>query len=153
MDARDFIIYAGLKSNEISTLHYMFIDECNRHTPFDEPINSSNLCVAPETEILTKDGSLPIAPLVNQNVTIWNGYEWSEVTVKKTSDRAALIKVVTSRGTLECTPYHKFYLKPEGIDDTADDIEVEASSLKAGLELKAYKDHQTGEWLSNKAVS
>ncbi len=45
MDARDFIIYAGLKSNEISTLHYMFIDECNRHTPFDEPINSSNLCV------------------------------------------------------------------------------------------------------------
>ena len=152
MDARDFIIYAGLKSNEISTLHYMFIDECNRHTPFDEPINSSNLCVAPETEILTKDGNLPIAPLVNQNVTIWNGYEWSEVTVKKTSDRAALIKVVTSRGTLECTPYHKFDLKPEGIDDTADDIEVKASSLKAGLELKAYKDHQTGEWLSNKVL-
>lgn len=44
-DAREYLLYAGLKSNEVSTLHYAFIDEMNIHTPFDEPIYSSNLCV------------------------------------------------------------------------------------------------------------
>jgi ribonucleoside-diphosphate reductase alpha chain len=111
MDAREFVIYAGLKSNEVSTLHYGFIDEMNRHTPFDEPIYSSNLCVAPETLILTDRGHVTIAEYVNEKINVWNGSEFSEVTIRKTSDKSKLIKVLTAAGhELECTPHHKFYV-------------------------------------------
>lgn len=74
-------------------------------------IKSSNLCVAPETEILTSHGYEPISTLCGKDVRVWNGEEWSDTVVKKTNDDAELIKVVLSNGlSLECTRYHKFYL-------------------------------------------
>ncbi len=42
--ARDILIKAGQQGYEVSTLYYVNIDEANRHTPFKEPIYSSNLC-------------------------------------------------------------------------------------------------------------
>lgn len=72
-------------------------------------IKNSNLCVAPETKILTKNGHEIISDLEGQEVEIWNGEEWSLVTVHKTNDKAELIKITFSNGAfLECTPYHKF---------------------------------------------
>ena len=75
-------------------------------------VKSSNLCVAPETKILTKNGYQTIATLGGKRVEIWNGEEWSEVTVEQTSDSSNLIRVNFSDGTfLECTNYHKFHLQ------------------------------------------
>ena len=90
------------------------VDHCNTNSPFDSevaPIKQSNLCVAPETQILTDKGYIPIAELEDEHVNVWNGEEFSETVVKKTGENQKLLKVVTSSGqTLECTPYHKWYV-------------------------------------------
>ncbi|BAT22337.1 putative ribonucleotide reductase large subunit [Yellowstone lake phycodnavirus 2] len=75
-------------------------------------IKSSNLCVAPETMILTKNGYQKISDLVGQVVDVWNGEEWSAVTISNTSNKSRLVRVNFSDGTfLECTEYHKFHLQ------------------------------------------
>jgi len=75
-------------------------------------IKSSNLCVAPETRILTKEGYQEIRTLENKEIEVWNGVEWSKTTVHKTNDKAELMRITFSDGaTLECTPYHKFYIQ------------------------------------------
>lgn len=92
----------------------MFVDNVNNHGPFNPekaPVRQSNLCVAPETKILTRDGYFPIAELEGEKIDIWNGSEWSEVDVVKTGENQKLIKVVTNAGyTIDCTEYHKFYI-------------------------------------------
>lgn len=74
-------------------------------------IKSSNLCVAPETMILTSKGYYPISQLENVETDVWNGESFSTTTIKKTGVDQELLKVVLSNGSeLECTPYHKFYI-------------------------------------------
>jgi ribonucleotide reductase beta subunit family protein with ferritin-like domain len=69
-------------------------------------------CVAPETQILTNNGYFNIKKLMNQEVNIWNGTEWSSVTVKKTSDRAKLLRVILNNGMeLTCTEEHKWHMR------------------------------------------
>ena len=106
-------------------------------------IRSSNLCVSPETKILTKNGYFEIKELDNKNVDIWNGEEWSNTLVRKTGENQELIKVKMNNGSeIECTKYHKFYIlgKRYRIDNsyksTIDNIvEVDAQNLKIGMEL------------------
>lgn len=43
--AREFVAKAVTQSFEVGTHYLAFIDEINRHTPYKEPIHSSNLCV------------------------------------------------------------------------------------------------------------
>jgi len=92
-------------------------------------IKSSNLCVAPETLILTDRGHVQIDSLENQNVNIWNGEEYSEVIVKKTGENQKLIEVHTDDGSiLNCTPYHKFYIQTTFAKSKV--IQVDAQHLK-----------------------
>lgn len=44
VNARQLLIKAMTQRNEVGTLYRMNVHECNRHTSFDEPILSSNLC-------------------------------------------------------------------------------------------------------------
>ncbi|MDQ3230722.1 MAG: hypothetical protein M3Q07_02795, partial [Pseudobdellovibrionaceae bacterium] len=91
-----------------------FKDECNRRNPQDHcgVIHSSNLCVVPETLILTDNGHIPIIDLLGKSVNVWNGQEFSEVTPVKTGIAQSVIKVTLSDGAeIECTPYHKFYVQ------------------------------------------
>ena len=93
-------------------------------------IRNSNLCVAPETMILTEKGYYPIQSLENQNVNVWNGFEFSDTTVYKTGENQSLVTVTFSNGSsLDCTPYHKFYI---GNDN---ETVVEAQDLKEGMKL------------------
>ena len=74
-------------------------------------VEHSNLCVAPETTVLTKEGHIPIIDLAGDTVDVWNGEEWSSVEVVKTGENQKLVKVTLSDGkTVECTPYHKWYV-------------------------------------------
>lgn len=75
-------------------------------------IKSSNLCVAPETKILTSKGHKEISSLENQEIEVWNGEEFSKTIVRKTGENQELLKVTFSNGSvLECTPYHKFHIQ------------------------------------------
>ena len=100
-------------------------------------IRSSNLCVAPETMILTSKGYFPIVELENKEVEVWNSEEWSKTVVKKTGEDQELIKVKLSSGSdLECTPYHNFYIargkRPSQYPRL---IKIQAKDLKKGMKL------------------
>ena len=129
--------------------YFLFIDKVNRRVPisyknYGLDIKSSNLCVAPETLIYTDKGHLPIASLKDQKVNVWNGEEFSEVTVRQTGSNQKLIKVsialrlssahgqtMEDKSTkIHCTPYHKFYVIKDGVE-----IQVEAKDLQYGDKL------------------
>lgn len=104
-------------------------------------IRSSNLCVAGHTRILTDRGQLPIESLVDQQVNVWNGEEWSQVIVRQTGSGKDLLKITFSNGTeLECTPEHKFYLHDGSSPIEAKDLKVGDKlvrlQLPEALELK-----------------
>lgn len=112
-------------------------DEINRANPnkHEGYIPGTNLCVAPETKILTKDGYHPIIDLLNKDVEVWNGEEWSATTVVKTGENQKLIKVNLSNGeSIECTPYHKFYVQT-GCSRQGSISKVEAKDLMVGAKL------------------
>lgn len=70
-------------------------------------------CVAKSTDILTDKGYLNIEFLAKKSpkVNVWNGYEFSEVEVVKTSDSSEIFDVVLSNGmSLACTSEHKWLI-------------------------------------------
>jgi len=105
-------------------------------------INASNLCVAPETQILTRDGYKPISDICDEFVDVWNGKQWSNVQIVKTGENKHLLNIEITcyidkdKPSLasECirdiwvTPYHKFY------DD--DGSVIQAHSLVVGQKLQ-----------------
>ncbi|AXQ66721.1 ribonucleotide reductase of class Ia (aerobic), alpha subunit [Vibrio phage vB_VpS_PG07] len=106
----------------------------NSHTPFEDPIRLSNLCVAPETPILTRNGYVPIAELEGSKVEVWNGEEFTTTTVRKTGTSQKLVRVVTDSGQeLECTEYHKFYVQVGHGKGKV--VEKRAHELQAGDKL------------------
>ena len=99
-------------------------------------VHASNLCVAPETMILTDRGYETISDLEDQDVTVWNGKEWSNVKVVKTGVDQKLIKVTTSfNQVIECTPEHKFYVQVGSIGRGGKIYEKRAKDLKSGDRL------------------
>ena len=124
------------KRDETGYPYIFFSDTVNRNKPAhykDYTILASNLCVSGSTKILTDKGQQQIDTLVGQEVNVWNGKEYSKVTVRKTGDNQKLIKVTTKYGKeLECTPYHKFYVQNAYGEDAT---EVRAGDLKVGDKL------------------
>jgi len=93
--------------------YMVYKDSVNKKTNHQNlgTIRSSNLCVAPYTRIFTKNGYTPISDLKDQDVDIWNGFEWSNVTVRQTGENKKLLRVKLSNGSIiDCTPEHKFHL-------------------------------------------
>jgi ribonucleoside-diphosphate reductase alpha subunit len=99
-------------------------------------IKSSNLCVAPETLVLTDKGHKQIETLKDQTVNVWNGKEFSETTVRKTGENQELIKVTFSDETsIECTKYHKFHIQ-NTLESAFATVEIlEAQKLKENMTL------------------
>ena len=102
-------------------------------------IKSSNLCVSGSTYIITDNGIFDIKSLVNQNVNIWNGFEFSNVDIRKTGENKSLNRVEFSNGEeLYCTPEHKFYIKTK-YGKSKDTIqEVRCSELKKDMKIIKY---------------
>jgi ribonucleoside-diphosphate reductase alpha chain len=114
VNARDLWFSILDAQMETGTPYLLYKDAANKKSNQKNlgTIKSSNLCVAPETLILTNKGHLEIQSLENQDVDVWNGEEWSKVTIKKTGEDQELIDVYTDDGSkLTCTPYHKFYIQ------------------------------------------
>lgn len=114
INARDLWFKILDSQMETGTPYLLYKDAANNKSNQKNlgTIKSSNLCVAPETKILTNSGYYEIKSLVNQKVNIWNGDDFSEVTILKTGENQELIEIETSDGCiLHCTPYHKFYIQ------------------------------------------
>lgn len=110
---RKLIISASQQALETGTLYFFNASEVNKHTPFKDPIYSSNLCVAPETLILTKEfGYVEISTLKDKEVSVWNTEEWSKTTIRQTGSNERLFKVVVNNGSvLYTTPYHRWAIQ------------------------------------------
>ena len=128
---------------ETGTPYLLFKDAANQKSNQKNvgTIKSSNLCVAPETYLLTDQGQQQISTLVGQTVRVWNGEDWSETVVQKTGENQRLVTVFLSNGAqLTCTPYHKFLVR-SGYDDhtpLAHMTRVDASELKEGMMLTQH---------------
>ena len=123
--ARDLWFQILDSQMETGTPYLLFKDASNYKSNQKNlgTIKSSNLCVSPNTQILTSRGYYPIYSLwpgnypESQNekyktVEVWNGKEFSEVEIIKTGENVSFIDVSTSDGcNLTCTPYHKFYIR------------------------------------------
>jgi ribonucleoside-diphosphate reductase alpha chain len=123
---------AILKSQtETGTPYMLYKDACNQKSNQKNlgTIKSSNLCVAPETKILTSEGQQTISELKDKEVEVWNGEEFSKVTVRQTGQDQKLLTVKTSKGlSLRCTPYHKFWI-------VGRDEPIEAQNLEEGMKI------------------
>ena len=56
-------------------------------------VKSSNLCVAPETKILTSEGYKVISELKDQEVEVFNGDRFSSVIVKQTGQNQNFLQL------------------------------------------------------------
>lgn len=97
----------------------------------------TNPCVTGDTEILTKKGYEKIENLINKEVEIWNGFEWSNVTPKITGYNQPIIKVTLSDGReLTSTHYHNWHIA-EGYNGKSK--KVKTQDLKIGDKIIKYK--------------
>ena len=139
INARDLWIKILDSQMETGTPYLLYKDAANNKSNQKNlgTIKSSNLCVAPETLVLTKDGHLRIDTLVNQEVEVWNGESFSKTTICQTSACSELIEVHTSDGcVLTCTKYHKFYIQDKSNISTNKSVKmVEAQDLKNGMAI------------------
>lgn len=113
INARDLWIKILDSQMETGTPYILYKDAANSKSNQKNlgTIKSSNLCVAPETFILTDKGYEKIEDLADEEVNVWNGKEFSSTVVKQTSEDSELIDVCLSDETiLTCTKYHKFYI-------------------------------------------
>ncbi|OLT55871.1 hypothetical protein BJF89_13880 [Corynebacterium sp. CNJ-954] len=113
--------------------YLLFSDVASRANPMKHVgrIQMSNLCVAPETLLLTRSGNVPIAGLAGQDVEVWNGEEWSLSRVEQTGQDQSLITVDFDNGaSMDVTPYHKFYVKTGYGNRKV--VETRAGELKPG---------------------
>jgi ribonucleotide reductase alpha subunit len=130
---------------ETGTPYLLYKDAANQKSNQKNlgTIKSSNLCVAPETYVLTDKGQIPIVELAGQEVNVWNGEKWSKTTVLKTGEQQKLITVYLSNGAqITCTPYHKFIVRSGYTDKSSikDATRVEASDLQKDMILLEVED-------------
>jgi len=121
---------------EQGTPYLLFKDAANRKSNQKNlgTIKSSNLCVAPETMVLTEEGEFPIQSLEDQDVKVWNGKQFSKTIVRKTGVQQALVTVLFSNGaSVRCTPYHDFYVTIKG-----ESIKLKAHTLKPGMQVTVF---------------
>lgn len=146
--ARDILRLMLTEGVGVGRIYQENLFELNNHTPFitdgsvgKGKVRQSNLCVAPETMILTRKGYRIISELEGQDVEVWNGEEWSKTTVVKTGENQELFDVIVrvKVGDLDfeekivtCTEYHKWY--------DVNGNELRTNELKLNLDLLVWFD-------------
>lgn len=140
VDAQDLWFKILESQIETGTPYILYKDSVNRKSNHKNLgiVKSSNLCVAPETKILTSEGYKVISELKDQEVEVFNGDEFSSVIVRQTGQNQKLLTIKTKNGkSLRCTPYHKFYVYDSNAKNREDFV-VEAKNLRYGMYLIEY---------------
>jgi ribonucleotide reductase alpha subunit len=147
LPARDLWVKILDSQMETGTPYILYKDACNLKSNQQNlgTIKSSNLCVAPETLVLTSKGQQKIEDLKDREVEIWNGKEFSKTKVIQTSDSSELIEVhMSDESILTCTKYHKFYIqksykssksREDDIINSRHVIIVEAKDLEPNMNI------------------
>ena len=141
----DYIWKRILSTKMITGKGYMlFLDKVNKTVPKmyrdrGFKVRHSNLCVAGDTKILTKDGYIKIENIVGQQCTVWNGENWSEnVEIVKTSNKQKVLTVTLDNYTeIKATPYHKWYIQ-QGYGKS-NIVEKRTSELKPGDKIVKHE--------------
>ncbi len=106
--------YPNLDANELEhRLQRYALNPCG------EIVGANFHCVSGDTLLITRDGMHKIKDVVGDDIEIWNGQKWSQVTPFKTgSDTSGglrqrkLYRVKFADGTyLDATEYHRFFVK------------------------------------------
>ncbi|MEH1999915.1 MAG: ribonucleoside-triphosphate reductase, adenosylcobalamin-dependent [Nostoc sp.] len=80
--------------------------------PCGEIIGANFHCVSGDTLLITRDGMHKIKDVVGDEIEIWNGQKWSQITPFKTGRERKLYRVKFADGTyLDATEYHRFFVK------------------------------------------
>lgn len=101
-----------------------------------------NPCLVGETLIQTVEGEIPIKDLVNTTPYVYCMDDNGKLTIRKaikvwkTRENAKLVKVVTGKGTIICTPDHRIFTTNRGW--------VPAESLKKNDKIKGLNRQTTG---------
>jgi ribonucleotide reductase, class II len=99
--------YSNLDANELE--HRLARYGLN---PCGEIIGANFHCVSGNTLLITRDGMHKIKDVVGDEIEIWNGQKWSQVTPFKTGSERKLYRVKFADGTyLDATEYHRFFVK------------------------------------------
>lgn len=125
-----------------STPYIMHGDACNwkNNQKHLGSIDSSNLCVTGDTQILTVNGYSRIDSLIDQEVQVWNGISWSTVTPKCTSESEPIWLVTLNNGMeLKCTGYHKWLMDAGGYEFPINTSRKETRELVPGDRLFEFE--------------
>lgn len=98
-------------------------------------------CVAHNTEILTRKGYITIGSVECKVQEVWNGKEFSNVMIMKTSESSPVYLVRLSNGMeLTCTPNHEWLISGES-------CRIPTHLLKSGMRLCPFEyPMETFEW-------
>ncbi len=130
-------------ARKYSNSDYVYDSKSN----YDTRILSSNACVTGDTEVLTRNGYKKIDEILDENIEIWNGFEWSLVKPYLTNKDQTILEIEFSDGRkLKCTKYHKFfiingYINYKRISDPVYNSrtkQIEARSLKINDKIIKY---------------
>lgn len=147
LDARQIVVTAQTQRYEVGTLFFFNADEANRHTPFKDPIYSSNLCLAGDTQVsLLGRSGVRTVTLEEVNKEFASGVRSMEVlsyntglgrtefrritNSAMTSPSAHVLKVTDNMTGLSitCTPDHMVWVENKGY--------VRAGDLQASAALR-----------------
>jgi ribonucleotide reductase alpha subunit len=132
--AREFAYQLAKIKLETGNNYTFFTDNANIQNIGGGTVTQSNLCVAGDTKILTQDGHKTIESIAGTTVSCWNGNEWSDTPLFKTSDAEHVLKVRLSNGSIiEATEYHKWYVNGG--------TKKQTNELKVGDILDAHNLH------------
>lgn len=88
----------------------------------------TNPCVSGDTLLLTSKGYVPIKDVIDQEIEVWNGKDFTLSTPQITGYDQPMVRITLDDGcSIECTDYHKFILD--------DNTRVEANQLRVGQKL------------------
>lgn len=139
--ARDLIRAQAISWSDIGMPFIAFKDTINNKHKYQHlgPIRSSNLCVHGDTKILTREyGNESIGKLVEEGietVTCWNGEEWSETKIFKTSDEDEVLTVFLSNNEwLKATLDHEWCIDVDG-----QPTKIKTKDLQCGMKIYPYE--------------
>lgn len=131
-DLWDKIVSNAYNCAEPGFLNWELV-EAENNIAYETELTTTNPCVIGETEILTREGYIRIDSVVDREVEVWNGFEWSKTTPKVTGKNQPVVTVTLSDGrVLTCTEYHTFHIA-KGY--TGDSYKVKAKDLESGMKL------------------
>jgi len=142
-----------ISAHQLGSPGMVFLDTANRmsNTWYTGRLIGTNPCVTGDTLVATVEGQIPIQELVGEKIDVYcvnSEYELTISTarnIRKTRKNASLMKVVTTKGNVVCTPDHQFYTRNRGYVAALDLNNKDKITM---LHRTAQNEHYAKVWIS-----